>query len=252
VKPWPRATGNYGPPDAPRERAGHAYHGRVHILVVEDEPAIADFLQRGLVAEGHSVTQANDGVEAARLATSADVDLVILDLMLPGRSGGEVLADIRRAKPTRPVIVLTARSEIENKVSLLDLGASDYVTKPFSFEELAARIRAHLREHDEASSTQLNVGGLRMDLVGRRVKRNGTLIRLSPTEFGLLASFMRHPNQVLTRQELLQSVWGYPPESASDVVSVYVGYLRRKLAVGGEPVPIETVRSVGYRLRSDG
>jgi DNA-binding response OmpR family regulator len=224
----------------------------VHILVVEDEPAIADFLERGLAAEGYSVTAAGDGIEAARLAISAEVDLVILDLMLPGRSGAEVLEDVRRAKPAIPVIVLTARGEVESKVSLLDLGASDYVTKPFSFEELSARVRAHLRDHDEASSTRLEVGNIRMDLVGRRVERNGTPIKLSPTEFGLLAAFMRHPNQVLTRQDLLRSVWGYSDESDSSVVSVYVGYLRRKLAVGGEPVPIETIRSVGYRLRSDG
>lgn len=224
----------------------------MHILVVEDEPAIADFLERGLAAEGYSVTAAGDGIEAARLAISAEVDLVILDLMLPGRSGAEVLEDVRRAKPAIPVIVLTARGEVESKVSLLDLGASDYVTKPFSFEELSARVRAHLRDHDEASSTRLEVGNIRMDLVGRRVERNGTPIKLSPTEFGLLAAFMRHPNQVLTRQDLLRSVWGYSDESDSSVVSVYVGYLRRKLAVGGEPVPIETIRSVGYRLRSDG
>jgi two-component system, OmpR family, response regulator len=224
----------------------------VRILVVEDEPAIADFLERGLEAEGYSVTTAADGADAANLAKSAEIDLLILDLMLPGRDGAEVLADVRRARPQVPVIVLTARTEIETKVSLLDLGASDYVTKPFSFEELAARVRAHLRDRDEASSARLQVGDIRMDLVGRRVERNGVPIRLSATEFALLASFMRHPGQVLSRKELLQAVWGYPPEVNTSVVSVYVGYLRRKLAVADTPAPIETVRSAGYRLRADG
>lgn len=223
----------------------------MQILVVEDEPAIADFLERGLTAEGYSVTTATDGIEAARRVTSGDADLVVLDLMLPGRSGAEVLGDIRRTRPHLPVIVLTARGETETKVSLLDLGATDYVTKPFSFVELAARVRAHLRDRDEASSTRLQVGDIRMDLVGRRVERGGVPVRLSPTEFGLLASFMRHPGQVLTQEELLQAVWGFPADTDTSVVSVYVGYLRRKLAVGDAPVPIETIRSVGYRLRSD-
>jgi DNA-binding response OmpR family regulator len=224
----------------------------VHILVVEDEPGIADFLERGLIAEGYSVETTDNGIDAGRLATSGDPDLVILDLMLPGRSGTEVVADIRATKPALPIIVLTARGEVDSKVSLLDLGANDYVTKPFSFEELVARVRAHLRDRDEASTSRLEVGDIRMDLVGRRVMRDGVPVRLTTTEFGLLAYFMRHPGQVLTRQELLESVWGYPATADTGVVSVYIGYLRRKLAVGAAPVPIETVRSVGYRLRPDG
>ncbi len=146
----------------------------VHILVVEDEPAIADFLQRGLTAEGYSVTTAADGVDAGRLARSGDVDLMILDLMLPGRDGTDVLAEVREARPQLPVIVLTARTETDSKVEVLDLGATDYVTKPFSFSELAARVRAHLRDRDEASSTRLELGDIRMDLVGRRVERAGS------------------------------------------------------------------------------
>ena len=227
--------------------------GGVHnLLVVEDEPAIADFLERGLSAEGYAVSTAADGIGGERIAKSGEVDLVILDLMLPGRDGTEVLAEIRRARPHLPVIVLTARSEVDSKVGALNLGATDYVTKPFSFEELAARVRAHLRDRDEASSTRLEVGDLRMDLVGRRVERGGVPIRLTTTEFDLLAFFMRHPGQALTRAELLQAVWGYPQDLDSSVVSVYVGYLRRKLAVTGGPAPIETIRSVGYRLRGDG
>ena len=226
--------------------------GGVHILVVEDEPAIADFLQRGLTAEGYSVSTAADGNDAARLAGSGEVDLMILDLMLPGRDGTDVLAEVREARPHLPVIVLTARAQIDSKVAVLDLGATDYVTKPFSFAELAARVRAHLRDRDDASSTRLEIGDLRMDLVGRKVERGGVPVRLTTTEFDLLAFFMRHPGQVLARSELLRAVWGYPEDVDSSVVGVYVGYLRRKLAVGEDPAPIETIRSVGYRLQSDG
>jgi len=224
----------------------------VHILVVEDEPAIADFLQRGLTAEGYSVSAAVDGNEAVRSARAGDADLMILDLMLPGRDGAEVLAEVREARPQLPVIVLTARAEVDTKIATLDLGATDYVTKPFSFEELAARVRAHLRDRDEASSTRLELGDLRVDLVGRRVERAGVGIRLTTTEFDLLAFFMRHPGQVLTRGELLRAVWGYPDDVDSSVVGVYVGYLRRKLTVAEDPPPIETIRSVGYRLQADG
>jgi DNA-binding response OmpR family regulator len=138
------------------------------------------------------------------------------------------------------------------KVATLDLGATDYVTKPFSFDELAARVRAHLRDRDEASSTRLELGDIRVDLVGRRVERAGVPIRLTTTEFDLLAFFMRHPGQVLTRGELLRAVWGFPRDVDSSVVNVYVGYLRRKLTVADAPAPIETIRSVGYRLQGDG
>jgi DNA-binding response OmpR family regulator len=226
--------------------------GGVHILVVEDEPAISDFLERGLAAEGFTVTTVADGAEAPRRAKADEVDLMILDLMLPGRPGSEVLADVKQAKPQLPVIVLSARGEPDSKVALLEAGATDYVTKPFSFEELVARVRAHLRDRDEASSTRLELGDLRVDLVGRRVERAGVPIRLTTTEFDLLAVFMRHPGQVLTRAELLRAVWGYPDDVDSTVVGVYVGYLRKKLAVGKEPAPIETIRSVGYRLQGDG
>lgn len=220
----------------------------MHIVVVEDEPAIADFLERGLTAEGYDVSTAGNGIDGQRLAEAGDADLVILDLMLPGRDGADVLADIRSARPQLPVIVLTARGETEDKVALLDLGATDYITKPFSFDELAARVRAHLRDHDEASSTLLVVDDIRIDMVSRKVERDGVQIRLSATEFSLLAYFMRHPGQVLRREDILGAVWGYPHDVETSVVGVYVGYLRRKLAVDGRSAPIETVRSVGYRL----
>jgi len=222
----------------------------VHILIVEDEPAISDFLERGLVAEGFTVSTVSDGAEAPRRAKAADVDLMILDLMLPGRPGSEILVEVRQVKPQLPVIVLSARGELDSKVALLEAGATDYVTKPFSFEELVARVRAHLRDRDEASSARLVVGDLRVDLVGRRVERDGTPIRLSVTEFNLLAYLMRHAGQVLSRKELLQAVWGYEHDADAGVVTVYVGYLRQKLAVTGAAAPIETVRSVGYRLHA--
>jgi DNA-binding response OmpR family regulator len=220
----------------------------MRILVVEDEPAIADFLRRGLQAEGYSVDCAGDGVEGERRAMSGDVDLVILDVMLPERDGVTVLKSIRGRMPGLPVIMLTARGEIEEKVSALDSGANDYVTKPFSFDELSARVRAHLRSPEQGRATELSVGDIRLDFLTRRVERDEMPVTLSAREFELLAYFMRHPGQVLSKQQILSAVWGYDFDPGTNVVEVYVGYLRRKLAVHGGPAPIETLRSVGYRL----
>jgi two-component system, OmpR family, response regulator len=221
------------------------------VLVVEDEPAIADFIERGLRAEGYVVVVATDGAEGERRALDDDFDLVMLDVMLPGRSGLDVLAAIRRERAALPVIMLTARGEIEEKVAGLDTGATDYVTKPFSFEELTARIRAHLRAPRTAEPTTIGAGGIDVDLLARRVTRNGDTVPLSPTEFDLLAYFVRHPGEVLSRERILRSVWGYDFEPRTNIVQVYVGYLRRKLGRPGDPAPIETVRAVGYRLRAD-
>ena len=220
----------------------------MNILVVEDETAIADFVQRGLESEGYDVDCAYDGDEAEKQALGSAVDLVVLDLMLPGRDGLSVLRSIRREKPTLPVIVLTARDAVEDKVEGLDTGATDYVTKPFSFEELTARIRAHLRRPAQGEATELNVAGIHMDLLSRDVTLEGEPVHLSSREFELLAYFMRHPNQVLSREQILSSVWGYDFDPGTNVVEVYVGYLRRKLASEDRPAPIETLRSVGYRL----
>jgi DNA-binding response OmpR family regulator len=220
----------------------------VRILVVEDEPAIADFLRRGLQAEGYAVDCAHDGVEGERRALSGEIDLVILDTMLPERDGMDVLDTIRARKPALPVIMLTARNDVEDKVTALDGGANDYVTKPFSFDELAARVRAHLRSPEQGRATELTVAGIRLDFLTRRVERGGMPITLSAREFELLASFMRHPGQVLSKQQILSAVWGYDFDPGTNVVEVYVGYLRRKLAAYGGPAPIETLRSVGYRL----
>jgi DNA-binding response OmpR family regulator len=220
----------------------------VHILIVEDEAAIAGFLERGLAAEGYAVSCVADGVEGARAAQATDIDLVVLDLMLPRRDGLEVLAGIRETRPHLPVIVLTARAETGEKVAALDRGATDYVTKPFSFDELAARVRAHLRGRDEASLRRIEAADIRLDLISRKVERDGMPVRLSATEFRLLAYLMRHSNQVLSREQILRAVWGYEHDPGTNIVGVYVGYLRRKLAVSDRPAPIETVRSAGYRL----
>lgn len=224
----------------------------MHILIVEDERPIADFIERGLEAEGYVVSCAADGVEGEHLAQSGEVDLVILDLMLPRRDGFEVLAGIRGTRPHLPVIVLTARGEAESKVAGLDRGATDYVTKPFSFDELAARVRAHLRDRDEASSARLQAGDIRLDLISRKVERDGVPVQLSATEFDLLAYLVRHAGQVRSRKDILRAVWGYDHDPETSVVGVYVGYLRRKLNLPDRPAPIETVRSVGYRLRAGG
>jgi DNA-binding response OmpR family regulator len=221
---------------------------RVRILVVEDEAAIADFVGRALRSQGHAVDVALDGLEGERRAYTTDVDLVLLDLGLPKRRGIEVLRGIRAAKPALPVIVLTALGQVADKVAGLDAGATDYVTKPFSLEELLARVRAHLRHPTQPEATVLRVGGIEADLLSREVSHDGVPVRLSAKEFELLAHFLRHPNQVLSREQLLNGVWGYDYEPSTNVVEVYVGYLRRKLRVNGRRVPIETVRTVGYRL----
>jgi DNA-binding response OmpR family regulator len=224
----------------------------MEILVVEDEAAIADFLARGLEAAGYGVVTAADGVEGERLALGGGFDLVILDRMLPGRDGIEVLAAIRAAKPALPVILLTARGEVADRIEGLDRGATDYMAKPFAFEELAARVRAHLRQPAGAPATVLEAGGMQLDLISRRVERDGLSVRLAEREAELLAHLMRRAGRVCTREEILASVWGYDHDPGTNIVQVYVGYLRKRLALPGSPAPIETVRSVGYRLAGRG
>jgi DNA-binding response OmpR family regulator len=220
----------------------------MRILVVEDERAIADFVARGLESEGYAVTCAHDGEQGEALALTGRFDLLVLDLMLPGRSGTEILRAVRSGDSATPVILLTARAEVEDRVAGLDAGATDYVTKPFAFEELAARVRAHLRRPDQGSPTELVVGDIELNLLKRSVVRAGNGIHLSAREFDLLAYLMRHPGQVLSREQLLNGVWGYDYDPGTNVVGVYIAYLRRKLAMPGRPEPIETLRSVGYRL----
>jgi two-component system, OmpR family, response regulator len=222
----------------------------VRILLVEDERGIADFVERALSSQGHVVEVAADGLDGERRALAGEQDLVILDVMLPGRSGIEVLERIRVAKPVLPVIMLTARAQVADKVKGLDAGATDYITKPFSVEELLARVRAHLRTPAQVAETRLAAAGIELDLLRRTVTRDGEPVHLSAKEFDLLAYFLRHPGSALSREQILNGVWDYDHDPGTNVVDVYVGYLRRKLGRPDRPAPIETVRSVGYRLRA--
>jgi DNA-binding response OmpR family regulator len=220
----------------------------MRILVAEDEPAIADFIEHGLRAEGYAVTVARTGEEAIEFALVEEFALMILDRMLPGRDGIEVLESLRTARPELRVIMLTARTAIDDRVAGLDAGAIDYMTKPFSFDELAARVRAHLRLPSQATPTRLEAQGIELDLLTRGVARDGHEVVLSSKEFDLLAYFLRHPGNVLSREQILSAVWGYSHDPGTNIVEVYVSYLRRKLGRPGSPAPIITVRSVGYRL----
>ncbi len=231
---------------------GPVSQAAARVLLIEDEPGIVDFVQRGLEAEGFAVEAALDGTEGERRAVGGDCDAVVLDLMLPGRSGIEILEGLRLARPTMPVIVLTARGEIEDRVAGLEAGAVDYLVKPFSIAELVARVRAHLRVVAQVFANTLRAEDIEVDLLTRKANRGGRAVTLSTTEFELLAYLMRHHGQVLTREQILSAVWGYEHDPATNVVDVYVGYLRRKLAAPGDPAPIFTVRAVGYRLGGNG
>jgi DNA-binding response OmpR family regulator len=220
----------------------------MNILVVEDEPLIMSFLRRGLVAEGHTVSTAERGDTALAAFSESHPDIVILDVMLPGIDGFDVLAAIRAADQHVPVILLTARGEVADRVRGLDLGATDYVVKPFAFAELTARIRAHTRDGRVApAADRLEAAGLELDLLTREARAGDAEIPLSAREFALLAYLMRHPGQVLSREQILNGVWGYTFDPRSNLVDVYIGYLRRKLGPEGDA--IETVRGMGYRLR---
>jgi DNA-binding response OmpR family regulator len=218
------------------------------ILIVEDEAAIARFLERGLNAHGHRVKCAYDGAEGSRLAVEEPVDLVLLDISLPRLDGREVLRRIRLRRPDLPVLMLTARDDTRNKVGALDAGADDYLTKPFVFEELLARIRALTRRSGQPASAQIQADDLRIDLLSRYAWRKGKRIDLSSREFALLEYFMRHNGQVLSRQQILSAIWDYDFEPASNVVDVYVRHLRNKVDPPDGPSSIQTVRGAGYRF----
>jgi len=222
----------------------------MRVLVVEDDARIASFLQKGLTAEGYSVTTAGTAHEAeASLALfDGQLDLVLLDLGLPAGDGEDILRRVRRRGSTVPVIVLTARAEVADRVRGLDSGANDYVTKPFAFEELLARMRAVRRAVEKPATTELIVGDLRLDTVSKVAWRAGRRIDLSPREWALLELFMRNPTRVQTRAHILSKVWQYDLDPGTNVVDVYVGYLRRKINRDGLEPLISTVRGVGYRL----
>jgi DNA-binding response OmpR family regulator len=216
------------------------------VLIIEDEARLASFLEKGLRANGYSTKVAPDGESARRLADDREFDLLILDLGLPDMDGLTVLRELRDEGLRLPVIILTARDELDDKVEGLDAGGDDYVTKPFRLEELLARIRVRLRGDSAKEETVLEVGGVALDLRTRRAAVEGRTVELTAREFTMLETLMRHRDQVLSREQLLSHVWGYDYDPGSNVVEVYVGYLRRKL---GEGV-IETARGMGYRLRS--
>jgi DNA-binding response OmpR family regulator len=221
------------------------------ILIVEDEQRIASFVAKGLKAEGHGVEVATDGPRGLDEALGGDFDLMILDIGLPGMSGFDVLDQLRAQGSRMPVIVLTARDSVTDTVSALDGGADDYMSKPFRFAELLARVRVRLRQAQDVvgpADDELRVGDLRLDLRTRRATVAGREVDLSTREFALAEMFLRNPGQVLSREQLLDHVWGYDFDPGSNVVDVYVGYLRRKLGTSA----ISTVRGVGYRLETSG
>jgi DNA-binding response OmpR family regulator len=221
----------------------------MQILVVEDEALIAAFIEKGLRAEGHAVSIEMRGDQVLDRVVLERPDIVLLDVMLPGLDGFGVLAGIRAIDPGLPVIMVTARSDVADRVRGLDLGATDYLIKPFAFAELAARVRAHLRTAAgrEARADALEVGRIRLDLLTRQAAADGAEVSLSTREFALLGYLLRHPGQVLSRQQILDAVWGFAHDPRSNVVDVYVGYLRAKLD-GHGPSVIDTVRGMGYRF----
>jgi DNA-binding response OmpR family regulator len=220
----------------------------MHVLIVEDDPGIARFLERGLAAHGHRSVSADNGHDAVIMAADESVDFVLLDIMLPGMDGQEVLRRIRARRPSLPVLMLTARDEVRDKVMALDGGADDYLTKPFDLEELMARMRALVRRADQPESSRIEMGDLKMDLRSHRVWRGEKQVDLSSREFALLEYFVRHSGHVLSRQQMLSAVWDYAFDPGSNVVDVYVSYLRNKLDRRGEPSLIATVRGAGYRF----
>lgn len=216
------------------------------ILIVEDEQRISSFLQKGLRSNGYSTSIAESGQDALAVARTGEFDLVILDIGLPDMDGFEVLQRFRQRNSHVPVIVLTARDAVTDRVLGLEGGADDYVTKPFSFEELLARVRARLRADRAPEKTTLRVADAILDLRTRRLSVAGRTLELSAREFSMAELFFRHPGQVLSREQVLSNVWGYDYDPGSNIVDVYVGYLRKKLGKDR----IKTLRGVGYRLES--
>jgi two-component system, OmpR family, response regulator len=224
----------------------------VRILVVEDELKMASLLRRGLTEEGHAVDLARTGDDALWMAGAAEYDAIVLDLMLPGVDGIEVCRRVRESGVWAPVLMLTARDAVEDRVAGLDVGADDYLPKPFSFAELLARIRALVRRGGTERPVVLEVGDLKLDPATRQVWRGRAEVRLSAKEFSLLEAFMRRPGLVLSRLQLLEHAWDYGYENRSNVIDVYIRYLRDKIDRPFGRDSIETVRGVGYRLRKDG
>jgi two-component system OmpR family response regulator len=220
----------------------------MRVLVVEDEVKMASLLRRGLEREGYAVDVAGNGVDAIWLATENDYDAIVLDVRIPPPDGFEVCRTLRARERWAPVLLLTARDAVEDRVAGLDAGADDYLPKPFSFAELAARLRALVRRAAQERPTVLQVGGLRLDPARHSVTRDDVEVSLSPKEFALLEMLMRKPGQVLTRTELLEHVWDFAYDGTSNVIDVYIRYLRGKIDRPFGCDSIETVRGIGYRL----
>jgi heavy metal response regulator len=221
----------------------------MRLLLVEDEKKVAAFVKKGLEEEGYAVDLASDGEEGLFMGLDGIYDLIILDINLPGKDGLSVLKEWRRKKITAPVLLLTVRAAIEDKVIGLDTGADDYLTKPFSFQELLARTRALLRRQTDVETPLLKVADLTLDPARRRVFRGEKRIELTAKEFALLDYFMRHPDRVLTRTMIAEHVWDYDFDPMTNVIDVYVNYLRKKIDTGDGPKLIHTVRGVGYVLK---
>ncbi|MCX8109603.1 MAG: response regulator transcription factor [Verrucomicrobiae bacterium] len=221
------------------------------VLVVEDEKKIASFIRKGLEAEGFIVDVCHNGDEAYELALTRPYDVMILDIMLPGRDGLSILRNVRERKIPLPIILLTARTELNERVEGLNLGADDYLTKPFYIEELIARIHAVTRRVGGTGQSILLVGDLSMDLLKREVRRGNRVIELTPREFALLECLMRSPGRVLSRVQLLERVWGYNFDPSTNIVDVYIQRLRSKIDQDTPHKLIETIRGVGYRVRPE-
>jgi DNA-binding response OmpR family regulator len=220
----------------------------MRILIIEDDRKIASFLERGLREEGYAVDVAHDGNEGTTNAHVYDYDLLIVDIMLPGRNGYEIVRELRTAGKTVPIVMLTARDSTQDVVMGLDAGADDYVTKPFKLDELLARVRALLRRGGAGRTELLAYAGLEMDRIRHVVRRAGSEVSLTPREFQLLEYFMLHPEEVVRRTELLEKVWDLHFDPMTNVVDVHIGNLRRKISADGEPAMIHTIRGVGYML----
>jgi len=220
----------------------------MRILVVDDDPEIVSFIKRGLIYEGYSVDTAVDGTEALTKARDKEPDLVILDIMMPGIDGVEVSKRLRQASDV-PILMLTAKGTVADRVEGLDSGADDYLVKPFAFDELLARVRALLRRRQPREGEVLRFSDLSLDTATREVRRGNEIIELTAQEFDLLELLMRHPRQVLIRDRIYERVWGYDFGGESNVIEVYVSYLRSKLEASGRPRLIHTVRGVGYVMK---
>ena len=221
----------------------------MRLLVVEDERKVASFIKKGLEEEGYAVDLASDGETGLTMSLDGVHDLIILDINLPKMDGLGILQELRNKKVKTPVLLLTVRAAIEDKVIGLDTGADDYLTKPFAFQELLARVRALLRRRADAESPLLQVADLTLDPATRLVSRGNQEIELTAKEFALLSYFMRNPGRVLTRTMIAEHVWDYDFDPMTNVIDVYVNYLRKKIEAGGEPKLIHTVRGVGYVMK---